>query len=41
MVNQRIIASDGSPDGQFLEQLEGGRAESIAYLEGKNSEGAS
>jgi hypothetical protein len=40
MVNQRIIASNGSIDGHFLEQFEDTRAESIAYLKGKGSEEA-
>ncbi len=40
MVNQRIIASDGSMAGQFVEQFQDARAERIAYLGGKTNEGA-
>ena len=40
MVNQRILASDGSIAGQFVEQFEDARAEGIACLGGKTYEGA-
>lgn len=39
MVKQQIIVSEDPFTGQFVEQFEDGRVESIAYLEGKAGEG--